>query len=109
MSDDIYKEIEEIEVLDSNLHKIKLINETFSDIYEKNKQVFDTNLQHTTDVLKNKLKQNNDFSTVVNNYVNKFVSDDSLKEQAKDEMFLILTGEILGIYRGISHTTCTIS
>lgn len=105
---DIYKEIEDIEELDSNLHKIKLINETFSDIYEKNKQTFDTNLQHTTTVLKNKLKQNEAFSTVVDNYVNKFVSDKSLQEQAKDEMFMILTGEILGIFRGMTHTTCSI-
>lgn len=101
---DVLKEIKDINKLQSDLYKIKSLNESINDVYIKNKEELENNLKHITEIFKSKLKQNDEFSSVVNNYVNTFVGDESLREFAKEELFLILSAEMLGMFRGIAHS-----
>lgn len=101
---DLLKDIFDIESLERDLYKIRSLNESINDVYIKNKEELETNLKHITELFKFKLKQNKEFSVVVNNYVNMFVKDESLKDFAKEEMFLILAAEMLGMFRGIAHS-----
>jgi hypothetical protein len=107
--EDVLKEIKDIDTLQSDLYKIKSLNETIKDVYIKNKEELESNLKHVTEIFKSKLKQNKEFSLVVNNYVNTFVKDEGLKEFAKEELFLILSAEMLGMFRGIAHSNCSMS
>lgn len=101
---DVLEEIKHIDTLQSDLYKIKSLNESINDVYIKNKEEFETNLKHVTEIFKSKLKENKDFSFVVNKYVNTFVKDEALKDFAKEEMFLILSAEMLGMFRGLAHS-----
>ena len=105
MEDNILKEIRDINSLDSDMHKINSLNETLNEVYAKDKEKFNANLSHITETFKTKLKNNPQFASVVENYVNKYVTEDVLKDDAQEEMFLILTGELLGMFRGISQNT----
>lgn len=101
---DVLQEIKDIDTLQSDLYKIKSLNESINDVYIKNKEELEANLKHVTEIFKSKLKKNKDFSLVVNKYVDTFVINDALKESAKDELFLILSAEMLGMFRGIAHS-----
>ena len=103
-NENVLKEIYDIDTLHSELYKIKSLNESINDVYIKNKEELETNLKHVTEIFKSKLKKNKDFSLVVNNYVNTFVKDDAIKEFAKEEMFLLLSAEMLGMFRGLAHS-----
>jgi len=108
--DDILKEINDIDTIESDMHKIKSLNETLNEVYAKDKEKINTNLKHITETFKVKLKNNAQFASVVENYVNKYVTNPNLKNEAKEELFVILTAELLGLFRGISHNTvCSIS
>ena len=78
MDEDVLKEIENIDALQTDLYKIKSLNESINDVYIKNKEELESNLKHVTEIFKSKLKQNKEFSLVVNKYVNTFVKDEDL-------------------------------
>ena len=101
---DVLEEIKYIDTLQSDLYKIKSLNEIINDVYIKNKEELETNLKHVTEIFKSKLKENKEFSFVVNKYVNTFVKDETLKDFAKEEMFLILSAEMMGMFRGLAHS-----
>jgi len=101
---DVLEEIKYIDTLQSDLYKIKSLNESINDVYIKNKEELETNLKHVTEIFKSKLKENKEFSFVVNKYVNTFVKDETLKDFAKEEMFLILSAEMMGMFRGLAHS-----
>lgn len=112
MEDDnkkILDEISNIESLERDFHKIRSLNESINEVYVKNKIELEKNLQHITEIFKNKLKKNEDFVSVVEKYVQTFVKDEEIKESAREELFLILAAEILGMIRGISHTNPTMN
>jgi len=113
MEDDnkkILDEITNIESLERDFHKIRSLNESINEVYVKNKIELEKNLKHITEIFKNKLKQNEDFASVVEKYVQTFVKDEEeIKESAREELFLILAAEILGMIRGISHTNPTMN
>jgi len=102
--EDVLKEIKNIDTLQSDLYKIKSLNESINHVYIKSKEELEANLKHVTEIFKSKLKENKDFSFVVNKYVDTFVGDESLKDSAKEEMFLILSAEMLGMFRGLAHS-----
>ena len=101
---DVLEEIKYIDTLQSDLYKIISLNESINDVYIKNKEELETNLKHVTEIFKSKLKENKEFSFVVNKYVNTFVKDETLKDFAKEEMFLILSAEMMGMFRGLAHS-----
>lgn len=109
MDEDVLKEIENIDALQTDLYKIKSLNESINDVYIKNKEELESNLKHVTEIFKSKLKQNKEFSLVVNKYVNTFVKDEDLKDFAKEELFLILSAEMIGMFRGIAHSNHSVS
>ena len=77
---DVLQEIKDIDTLQSDLYKIKSLNESINDVYIKNKEELEANLKHVTEIFKSKLKKNKDFSLVVNKYVDTFVINDGLEE-----------------------------
>ena len=105
--DAILKELTQIETSEYELHKIQALNETLSQFSSEVKKQNQNHLEHITNTFNNKLKTNPNFQQVVNNYVDKFVKED-LKEQAREELFLILTGEMIEMFRCITQTKCSI-
>lgn len=104
---DILKEILNFETDEEELEKIVEMNKTLkqmSDEVVANKQ---THLTHITETFVNKLKTNPNFIYVVNNYVDKYV-EEKKKNEAREELYLILAGELLGVCRGLNHTNCTV-
>jgi hypothetical protein len=105
--DDILRELSQIETTEHELHKIEALNETLSQFTEEVKKQNQNHLENITNIFNNKLKSNPNFRKVVTNYVNKYVNEDK-RDEATEELFLILTGEILGMYRGITQAKCSI-
>ena len=50
--EDVLKEIKDIDTLQSDLYKIKSLNETIKDVYIKNKEELESNLKHVTEIFK---------------------------------------------------------
>jgi hypothetical protein len=105
--DDILKELSQIQTTEYELHKIQALHDTLEQVSLEVKKQNQNHLEHITNTFNNKLKTNPNFQKVVNNYVDKFVKED-MKDQAKEELFLILTGEMMGMFRGITQSKCSI-
>ena len=105
--DGILKELSQIETTEYELHKIQALHDTLEQVSSEVKKQNQNHLEHITNTFNNKLKTNPNFQQVVNNYVDKFVKED-MKDQAKEELFLILTGEMMGMFRGITQSKCSI-
>ena len=105
--DDILRELSQIQTTEYELHKIQALHDTLEQVSSEVKKQNQNHLEHITNTFNNKLKTNPNFQQVVNNYVNKFVKED-MKDQAKEELFLILTGEMMGMFRGLSQSKCSI-
>lgn len=85
--------------------KINILNETLEEASKK-----DTNNDIVDDImieLINKLKTNDHYVKVVNEFVNKYVNDES-KEDARERLYYILSKELLGVCSGLSNTRCSI-
>jgi len=107
--DRILNELLLIESEESDLHKIEALKDTLEHVFENVKEQNQHHLQDITAIFKNKLKENPNFKTVVDNYVDKYVHDEIKKDSAKEDLFDILTAELLGMFRGVSRTTkCSI-
>lgn len=105
--DDILRELSQIQTTEYELHKIQALHDTLEQVSSEVKKQNRNHLEHITNTFNNKLKTNPNFQLVVNNYVDKFVKED-MKDQAKEELFLILTGEMMGMFRGLSQSKCSI-
>lgn len=105
--DEIFKEISQIEASDYDLYKIKALNETLEHYAKDLEASQDNHLEHITKIFNNKLKSNPNFNKVVDDYVKKYAKDD-LRDQAREDLYFILTGEMLGLFKGLNNTKCTI-
>lgn len=105
--DDLIKEFALLENNQYEIEKIQALNETLTQVSNDVKKQTDEHIKNITNIFNTKLKQNKNFNDVVNNYIDKYISDDR-KEDAREELFLILTGEMLGIFKGLSQTKCCI-
>jgi hypothetical protein len=105
--DDILKELSQIQTTEYELHKIQALHDTLEQVSNEVKKQNQNHLENITNTFNNKLKTNPNFQQVVNNYVDKFVKED-MKNQAKEELFLILTGEMIGMFKGLSQSKCSI-
>ena len=95
--------------IEAELQKIRSLNESINEFYIKDKTEFESKLEQITNTFKTKLENNNEVSNVVDDFINEFVTDSTLKDRARDKMFYILAGELVGIFRGIQHSnTCNI-
>ena len=105
--DDILRELSQIQTTEYELDKIQALHDTLEQVSSEVKKQNQNHLEHITNTFNNKLKTNPNFQLVVNNYVDKFVKEE-MKDQAKEELFLILTGEMMGMFRGITQSKCSI-
>jgi hypothetical protein len=100
----ILKDISRLDRIESELHKIKSINESINEFYIKDKNEFETKLEQITTTFKTKLEDNKQVSNVVDEFINEFVTDISLREKARNKLFYLLSGELVGVFRGLQHT-----
>lgn len=105
----ILNDISNLSRIDAELQKINSLKESIDEFYIKDRSEFDTKLKGITNTFKTKLENNKEVSSVVDDFINEFVTNESLKDKARDKMFYILAGEVVGIFRGLQHsTTCNI-
>jgi hypothetical protein len=105
--DELIKEFALLEKNQYEIEKIQALNETLTQVSNDVRKQTDDHVKNITNIFNTKLKQNKNFNDVVNNYIDKYIPDDR-KEEAREELFLILTGEMLGIFKGLSQTKCCI-
>ena len=105
--ENILKEISQIDSGQENLHKLELLNETIEQVSSQVKKQNDEHLKNLTLVFNEKIRNNQGYSKVVNDFVDKYVSEDK-KEDAKNDLFLILTGELLSVFKGLNQTNCSV-
>ena len=105
--ENILKEIAQIDTEKEDLHKLELLNETISQVSQNVKKQNDEHLKNITSIFAEKIKNNPGYNKVVTDFVNKYVNDDK-KEDATNELFLILTGELLSVFKGLNQTNCSI-
>ncbi len=101
--DNIIKELTEIETCQEEIKKIESLNETLKQISNEVKKQNEEHIQKITNIFNDKLKSNPNYIKVVNNFIQKYVHDE-LEEEAREELFLILTGEVLSIFKGLTQT-----
>lgn len=99
----ILNDISNLSRIDAELQKISSLKESINEFYAKDRSEFDTKLEGITNTFKTKLESNKEVSNVVNDFINEFVTDEGLKDKARDKMFYILAGEVVGIFRGLQH------
>jgi len=105
--DNILKEIAQIDSAEEDLHKLELLNETISQVSQNVKKQNEEHLQNITSLFTEKIKNNPGYNKVVTNFIDKYVTEDK-KEEAKNELFLILTGELLSVFKGLNQSNCSI-
>ena len=101
--DNIIKELTEIETCQEEIKKIESLNETLKQISNEVKKQNEEHIQKITNIFNDKLKSNPNYIKVVNNFIQKYVNEE-LEEEAREELFLILTGEVLSIFKGLTQT-----
>ena len=105
--ENILKEIAQIDSAQENLHKLELLNETIEQVSSQVKKQNEEHLKNLTLVFNEKIRNNQGYSNVVNDFVDKYVSEDK-KDDAKNDLFLILTGELLSVFKGLNQTNCSV-
>jgi len=103
----ILKEISQIDSGEEELHKLQLLNETILQVSHNVKKQNEEHLKNITSIFEEKIKNNIGYNKVVNDFINKYVNEDK-KEAAKDELFLILTGELLSVFKGLNQSNCSV-
>ncbi len=103
--ENIFKELAEIETCQDEINKIEALNDTLKQISDEVKKQNNEHLKAITNIFNKKLKSNPNYNQVVNNFIEKYVENDvNKKSEAREELFLILTGEVLSIFKGITQT-----
>lgn len=101
--EDIIRELTEIETCQEEINKIDTLNETLKQISNEVKKQNEEHIQKITNIFNDKLKSNPNYIKVVNNFIEKYVNTNQ-QNDAREELFLILTGEVLSIFKGITQT-----
>ena len=102
--EDILDKLSKEEASQYDLYKIQAINETLDEVSEDPNKY---DIVYMTNLFNEKLKMNRSFVTIVENYVNKYIPEDKI-EDAKEELYMILSGEILSIFKGFNQAKCNI-
>lgn len=105
--EEILSDLNTIEKKQNDLAKIDALKKALTDAQNQHREHLNTSMKHVTTMFKTRLKESSEFNKVVDDYVAKYVSEE-LRETAKEDMYNILTGELIGMFNGLSHTTCTI-
>ncbi len=101
--ENIIKELTEIEICQEEIHKIEALNETLKQISHEVQKQNEEHLKTITNIFNDKLKSNPNYIKVVDNFIQKYIQEE-LQKDAREELFLILTGEVLSIFKGITQT-----
>ena len=91
-----------------NLEQINKLQEAFSDVKASYREHYAEDLNRLLTTFKSKMKNNNNISRVVNEYINKYI-DNEQRHNAREELYDILGAEMLETFMTLSHTSCTIS
>ena len=117
ITNDINRNSFVINQTESDLHKVRAINECFQELYNdinendinendinnnENRALSNINdFQQFSRMLKPKLKRNVALNVNINKFVDKHFTNYQTKQVAKDELFELVTTEIVGTLRGI--------
>lgn len=102
--DKIFKDLSTIEKEQAQVEKIQSLKEALDSAKKEHQDHVKKSIEHISGTFKDKLKHNKVFSNIVTNYVNKYVKDGEL-ENAEDELYNILTGEMVSLFDALLHSS----
>lgn len=89
------------------LDSIARLESAFSEVKQRYSQEYSEHMKEAVTQVKNRMKQNSGMSSAVNAYVNKY-AENYKKESAKEELYDMLSAELLETLQTLQHTNCSI-
>lgn len=105
--DNLFKELNDIETEQSELNRLQALKQAVTDAQQQHKEHLNQSFGHVTDTFKEKLKENNTFSKMVEDYVQKYVPSEKHTD-AREDLFNILAKEMISTFNSLNHTSCGI-
>lgn len=102
-----FQELATVETDKQQLESIDRLQQAFLDVRKSYSQEYKENLTHLLTNVKDKMKKNPGMVEAVDMYVRKFVPI-SDQDAAKEELYNLLSAEMLQTLQTLQHATCAV-
>lgn len=104
--ENIFTDLSHIEEDSKHLENIRRLQRVFHDVQEKYRNDYTTSLNHSISYVEEKLKANPKMREAVNIFIDKYVKDN--KDNAREELYRMLSAEMLHVIQTMQHVSCII-
>ena len=105
---ELFNELTVIEQDQDRIDSINRLQQAFNEVKNGYQYEYNQSVSHMVGEIKSKMKMNTSMVRAVNSFVDKYVENPSKKSAAKDEMYGILSAEMMSMLQALKHTTCII-
>ena len=106
--DNLFSDIGRLDSERLSLEQINRLQDAFNDVKKSYDYKYEEDLNSVIKSMRQRLQSNQMICDTVNNYIQKYVSSDK-QDNAKEELYNILSAEMLQTLVALSHTSCIIS
>lgn len=108
MDNNLFRQIGIIETDGQRLESIRQLEEAFNEIKSSYAQEYDQTLVNIINQIKDKMKRNQKMQNAVEKYIQRYVTDISIKDEAREVLYSMLAAELAQTFQTLSHTSCQV-
>lgn len=103
--DSLFRDIYNIREDERKIREISRLQEAFRNVSDQFRREYNESVSHSVGYIKTHLKNNNNIRETVNDFITRFVVEEN-REQATEELYDMLAGELLHTFSTLQHASC---